>query len=67
MLLCECPLSAARWCWWFLDVCTLCYYLFLFGSDYEVVYGSEEQASVVYKTLAVDKEVKKSQLTGLLT
>ena len=32
---------------------------FLFDSNFEVDYGSEEHASIVYKTLAVDKEVKK--------
>lgn len=31
---------------------------FLFGSNFEVDYGSEEHATIVYKTLAVDKEVK---------
>jgi hypothetical protein len=30
----------------------------LIGSNLEVDYGSEENASIVYKTLAVDKEVK---------
>jgi hypothetical protein len=30
----------------------------LFGSDFEVDYGSEEQASIAYKTLAVDREVR---------
>ena len=29
----------------------------LFGSNFEVDYESEEHASIVYKTLAVDKEV----------
>jgi len=38
---------------------------FRFCSNFEVDYGSEEQASIVYKTLAVDKEVKK--LHNLLT
>ena len=33
---------------------------FSFASDYEVDYGSEEHAVVVYKTLAVDKEVRVS-------
>jgi hypothetical protein len=28
-------------------------------SNFEVDYGSEEHASIVYKTLAVDKEVNK--------
>jgi EKC/KEOPS complex subunit PCC1/LAGE3 len=32
---------------------------FLFGSNFEVDYGSEDHASIVYKTLAVDTEVKK--------
>lgn len=32
--------------------------LTLFGSNFEVDYGSEEQAFIVYKTLAVGKEVK---------
>ncbi|KAF2944363.1 hypothetical protein DAI22_02g136800 [Oryza sativa Japonica Group] len=30
---------------------------FLYGSDFEIDYGSEERASIVYKTLAVDKEL----------
>ncbi|KAK3122252.1 hypothetical protein QOZ80_8BG0667110 [Eleusine coracana subsp. coracana] len=29
-----------------------------FKCDFEVDYGSEEQASIVYKTLAVDKELQ---------
>jgi hypothetical protein len=32
---------------------------FLFASNFEVDYGSEEHATIVYKTLVVDKEVKK--------
>ncbi|KAF2944366.1 hypothetical protein DAI22_02g137332 [Oryza sativa Japonica Group] len=31
---------------------------FLYGSDFEIDYGSEERASIVYKTLAVDKELQ---------
>ncbi|KAM0832033.1 hypothetical protein ACQ4PT_065149 [Festuca glaucescens] len=31
---------------------------FLFGSNFEVDYGSEEHASIVYKTLSVDTELQ---------
>ena len=38
---------------------------FVFCSNFEVDYGSEEHASIIYKTLTVDKEVNK--LNNLLT
>ncbi|OEL20408.1 hypothetical protein BAE44_0018573 [Dichanthelium oligosanthes] len=39
----------------------------LFGSNFEVDYGSEEHASIVYKTLAVDKELQPDKVKREMT
>lgn len=40
---------------------------FLFGSNFEVDYGSEEHATIVYKTLAVDKELQPDKVRREMT
>ncbi|KAL5221334.1 hypothetical protein ABZP36_026047 [Zizania latifolia] len=39
----------------------------LFGSDFEIDYGSEENASIVFKTLAVDKELQPDKVKREMT
>jgi hypothetical protein len=43
------------------EFCFCCLWIVL-DSNFEVDYGSEEHATIVYKTLAVDKEVRTDKL-----
>jgi hypothetical protein len=47
------------------EFCFCCLWIVL-DSNFEVDYGSEEHATIVYKTLAVDKEVRTDKLILIL-